>query len=267
MKRLVLCADDFAMSEGVSRTIVELAGAGKINAISCMTALPRWSADAALLAVLPSTVEIGLHLVLSDDEPVTSMPTLAGDGHLPSADSLAMLALGRRLPLAELRQEVSAQFDLFEKALGRPPSFVDGHQHTHVLAGIREIVIDETARRAPGAWIRSCEDRPLHILRRPFPLKGLVNAFQSRGLARCASRARLRCNDSFSGLYDFKAPFAEIFPRFLRHGGQFHLVICHPGDGFSSEDSISAARTREAAVLRSMPIKDLAAAEGLSFAW
>ena len=65
MSRLILCADDFAYSRAVSETIVELAVAGKINAISCMTGMPGWHRDSLLLQTVPSHVQIGLHLTLT----------------------------------------------------------------------------------------------------------------------------------------------------------------------------------------------------------
>ena len=265
MGRLVLCADDFAMSAGVSRTILKLARAGKLNATSCMAISPRWPDDAALLASLPQSIAIGLHLVLTDETPLTAMGRLAPSGRLPSADRLSRIAMLRRLPREEISAEVRAQFDRFEQAVGRPPSFVDGHQHAHFLPGIRDIVIAETARRAPAAWLRTCEDRVGRILRRPFRLKALVNAFQSAGVAREAARAGLRTNDSFSGLYDFEAPYAELFPQFVTGGGKFHLVICHPGDGESDGDPIAPARQREAAALRTLPVRELARDNGLEF--
>ncbi len=250
MKQITICADDFAMSEGVSRTIVELAHAGKVNAISCMAISARWTLDAGLLADLPKSVEVGLHLVLTDERPLTNMPRLAGNGRLPSANRLGRLAMLRRIPRADIASEVTAQFDRFEDVLDRQPAFVDGHQHTHFLPAVRNVVIEVTARRAPDAWLRTCEDAPVRILQRPFRLKAAVNAFQAAGFAKSAARAGLVCNDSFSGLYDFKTDYAEMLPRFLRPAGDRHLVICHPGEGIDSSDPIAEARIREAAALR-----------------
>ena len=248
--RVTICADDFAMSAGISRTIVELARSGKLNAISCMAASRRWPADAALLKDLPNGVEIGLHLVLTDEALCVDAPDLVQDGRLPSADRLAGLAFLGRLPIGDISREVDAQFERFERAIGRPPDFVDGHQHVHFLPGIRKVVIATTARRAPRAWLRTCEDRLWRILRRPFRLKGIVNALQSAGFARAARRAGLRCNDSFAGFYDFRSPFEWLLPRFCGARGRFHLVICHPGDADLADDPIGDARTCEAEALR-----------------
>ncbi|WP_308515713.1 ChbG/HpnK family deacetylase [Sphingomonas flavescens] len=245
-----MCADDFAMSAGISRTIVELAQSGKLNAISCMAASRRWPADAALLKDLPGDVEIGLHLVLTDEAPCVDTPELVEGDQLPSAGRLGGMAFLRRLPIGAIGSEVNAQFERFEEVMGRPPDFVDGHQHVHFLPGIRRVVIEATSRRAPRAWLRTCEDKLWRILRRPFRVKSLVNALQAAGFARAARRAGLRCNDSFAGFYDFRSPFQLLLPRFFTARGQFHLVICHPGDTELADDPISVARLKEAEALR-----------------
>ncbi|MGN6819850.1 MAG: ChbG/HpnK family deacetylase [Sphingomonas sp.] len=265
MARLILCSDDFAFSRDVSETIAALANAGKLNAISCMAVMPGWNADSRLLADLPRHVEIGLHLTLTEERPITPMPHLAPQGVLPGIDTLGRMARRGHVPLDEIASEVSAQFDAFVAALGRPPSFVDGHQHAHAVAGIREIVLAETALRAPGAWIRDCRDRLSAMLARPFAGKAIGSAWHSRGLRQAAEALGLRTNDSFAGHYDFAGDYRLFFPRFLRRPGTTHLVMCHPGAGMRSGDTIAAARSREAEALRDWSIVDMAAARGLAF--
>jgi predicted glycoside hydrolase/deacetylase ChbG (UPF0249 family)/glycosyltransferase involved in cell wall biosynthesis len=263
--RLVICADDFGLTTAISRSIVALAGQGKLNAISCMSVCPGWASDAALLRLLPESVQIGLHVTLTEEVPLTSMPILAWNGRMPASSELEKRALVRRLPLGEIRREVAAQFDRFVDVFGRPPAFVDAHQHVHVLRGIREIIMAETARRAPGAWVRSCVDRPSAIFARCFPVKAMINSMQSRGVRRAASHHGLKCNDSFAGFYDFSSDYRKLFPQFLDRPGQFHLIMCHPGGGHDQADVIARARRDEAAALRAMPIHEMAAARGLHF--
>lgn len=265
MPRLILCADDFAFSREVSETIAELARNGKINAISCMAVMPGWQADCDLLRGLPASVALGLHLTLTGERPLTAMPTLAPDGILPGIDGLRRAAKQGRLVPGEIAAEIGAQFDAFLAATGRPPAFVDGHQHAHALPGIRDLVLAETAMRAPKAWIRDCSDRPLSILARPFRGKAIGSAFHSRGLRAAAAAHGLACNDGFAGHYDFAGDYRALFPRFLRRPGTMHLVMCHPGAGHRPGDAIADARPREAAALRDWSIQDMAASEGLAF--
>lgn len=265
MPRLILCADDFAFSPQVSGVIAQLAADGRLNATSCMAVLPNWRADSAMLAGLPETVAIGLHLVLTGERPLTAMPGLAPGGELPAINPLGRMAARRRLPLGEIAQEVVAQFDAFQEAMGRAPDFVDGHQHCHALPGIRGIVLAETARRAPGAWLRTCEDSLGGILARPFRGKALASAYHSRGFRAAAAARGLACNHSFGGHYGFAGDYAAIFPEFLKHPAETHLVMCHPGAGLREGDTIAAARLQEATDLATLPIADLAAAQGLTY--
>lgn len=264
MPRLILCADDYAFSPEVSRTIAGLASAGKLNATGCMVAQPNWPEDAGRLRDVPEWVEVGLHLTLTLEVPLTAM-RLAGGGALPGIDALRRLAQAGQIDLTEMAGEVRAQFDRFTEVLGRAPAFVDAHQHAHVLPGIRELVLAETARQAPGAWVRTCEDLPLAILSRPYRGKAVASALGSHGLAAAAARYGLATNHGFAGHYGFSGDYAAIFPRFLDRPGRDHLVMCHPGAGERTGDAIAAARPVEAAALASLPISDLAAAVGLAF--
>ena len=263
--RLILCADDFAFSHATSRAIVSLAQAGKLNATGCMTALADWPTDAAMLRDVPDHVEIGLHLTLTLETPAIAMTGLTLDGRLPPIGELARRARKGTVPLVMVRSAVAEQFDRFEQAMGRPPAFVDAHQHAHALPGIRDVVLTETAAHAPNAWVRVCSDRPIAIAARPFRGKAVASALGSRGLRKAAEARGLRCNDGFAGHYGFAGDYAAIFPAFLRRPGQRHLVMCHPGDGGRDNDAIATARPIEAAALRALPISDMAAECGLAF--
>lgn len=231
-----------------------------------MAVMPGWAADSVLLRDLPARVEIGLHLTLTGERPLTKMPRLTVDGTLPPINPLGRMAARGQLPLSEIEGEVRAQFDAFVAGLGRSPAFVDGHQHSHALPGIREIVLEETARRAPGAWLRNCADSVPAMLTRPFFGKASASAWHSRGLREAAAGHGLSTNDSFAGHYDFAQDYHAMFPRFLRRPGAVHLVMCHPGGGHRAGDDIAAARLREAEALRNWPIADMAAVQGLTFA-
>ena len=265
-KRLTVCADDFAYRPAISQTIVDLAMEGKVNAISCMAVSPHWPRCAERLEVLPPQIQVGLHLVLTDARPLTCMPDLAPGGRLPAIRFYERIAARGSLPLGEIDCELSEQFARFIAHRGRPPDFVDGHQHVHVWPGIRERVLAHTVRHAPDAWLRDCSDGFAAIMARPYRLRALGSAVHARGLRRAAERSGLRCNRGFAGIYDFRADFEMLFPRFLTHAGPEHLVICHPGRGRDGSDPIEAARSREALALSRLPVRRLAEKAGLEYA-
>lgn len=223
---------------------------GRINAVSAMAIMPGWPCDAALLNRRAADVQIGLHLVLCDELPLGPMPDTLVDGRLPSTAALARSVVAGRLNKTELRQEIDRQFVAFELAMGRPPDFVDGHKHCHLLPGIRSLVLEITAKRAEGAWLRSCQDSWVAMFLRPFRWKAFGSAFWSLGFRRAVRRYGLTCNDSFAGHYDFKADFGSLRAKFANRPGKFHVIMCHPGLGLDADDKIAGARFKEYEVLR-----------------
>ncbi len=264
-RQLILCADDFALSPAVSRAIARLAADGRINATSCMAVMPGWIDDARHLRGLDERTAIGLHIVLTDLPPLGGSSALAPGGTLPKLAKLARGSLLGTLPVEDIRAEVERQFDRFSQGAGQMPDFVDGHQHCHHLPHIRDIVLDITARRAPGAWLRDCTDSIGGMAARPFAWKALRSAAWSAGFAAAAAARSLQVNDGFAGHYDFRRPYAALFGRFLAKPGRRHLVMCHPGDGMLAGDAIAPARIAEREALARLPVRDLAEAAGLSF--
>lgn len=263
--RLILCADDFAMSPAISAAIARLAASDRINAISCMAIMPGWIEDERRLADLPDQVAVGLHLVLTDLPALSGTSALAPGGILPPLSDLGRQSLTGRLPLAAVRTEIDHQFERFAEATGRAPAFVDGHQHCHHLPHIRQIVFDVTARRAPGVWLRDCSDRPSAMLARPFAMKAIRSAAWSIGFAKGAAAFGLGVNCGFAGHNDFKRSMADLFECFLIRPGDRHVVMCHPGDGDLIGDTIAAARRAEYQVLAALPVRAIAEAAGLAF--
>ena len=261
---LILCADDFAFSSDTSRVIADLLAARRLTATGCMTLRPNWRDDSRMLRDVPADRAIGLHLVLTEETPLTAMPRLAPGGELPALHRLEKLS-GPTLPLDEIAIEIDAQFAAFADAMDRPPAIVDGHQHAHAVPGIRDLVLAAMRRHAPTAWLRTCEERPLAMLARPWRGKALASAFHSRGLRRAAAGQGIATNHGFAGHYGFAGDYAALFPAFLRRPGPRHLVMCHPGTDTRPGDAIAAARPVEAAALATLPLARLAAAQGLSF--
>ena len=71
--RFILCADDFAMSRGISDGILALAEAGRLSATSAMVNQPRWAEDAPRAVALRDRFALGLHLNLTFGAPLGAM--------------------------------------------------------------------------------------------------------------------------------------------------------------------------------------------------
>ncbi len=261
MIRLVLCADDFGRSPSINDAILRLAGSGVLTAVTAMVG-EQHVREAAPDLMSIEGCEIGLHLTLTDGMAPDADPALAPGGVLPPCDRLAAMTLAGTAPLGAIGREIDRQFAAFADIFGRPPAFVDGHQHVHVLPGIRQYVLNATHIHNPHAWVRTCEDSLMTMVRRGGDrIRALRSAWLSRGLRQQAAAVGLRTNDGFSGLYDLrdKRPFAPRFERFLDQArGPNHLVICHPAVTQDAGDPIARARVSEYRFLASQPIVGMA---------
>lgn len=232
--RLVVCADDYAFTPGISRGIRELLAARRISATSVMTGCEHWPDEAASLRAVAGQADIGLHVTLTDQHPLGSMPRFAPDGRFPAMAAVYKLGLARRLPLDEIRSEIERQVAAFIEHYGAPPAHIDGHHHVQQLPGVRDIVL-EIARRVGGGrtWVRSGrEDVRLILERGVATSKALFIAMLGRSMRRRARQRHVPVNRGFSGAYDFQhetRPLDELFGRFILRAGDNMLVMCHPG--------------------------------------
>lgn len=265
-KGFILCADDFAMTEGVSRAILDLLGRGKLTATGAMTNRPHWRRLAPELAAFAGTADLGLHLNLTCAAPLSAMPHLTPGGTLPGLNDVARLATTSPAARKEIAAEIARQLDAFEDALGRPPDFVDGHQHVHVLPGVRRALLDILARRYPAGalYVRDPADSVAAIRTRGVAVgKALVIAGLATGFRSAALKRGLRVNRGFSGVapFDPQRDFTADLARFLIEPGPSHLVMCHPGfvdAELASLDPVVATRPVEhAAIAAFVPPPDL----------
>jgi predicted glycoside hydrolase/deacetylase ChbG (UPF0249 family) len=234
-RRIWLCADDYGIAPGVDAAIRDLIKRGRLNATSVMVVAPSFAPQsAAMLDALNSAgarAAIGLHVTLTGPlRPKTPdyMPAVEG-AFLPLGATLR-LAMQQRLDMSALTREVEAQFAAFSAAFGRPPDYVDGHQHVQLFPQVRHAVLDVTRRLSPKVWVRQCgSSLPLH--RRLTDPKGLLIDWLSREFRARADRFGIPTNPAFAGTYTYRAnaDFAQIFPTFLDGMPEGGLIMCHPG--------------------------------------
>lgn len=251
---LIVCADDYGLSPGVSAGIRKLIANGRVTATSCMTLFPDWSGAADELKPLDGQADLGVHLTFTDHAPLGAMPDLAPDGRLPPLGRLMKRALLRRLNPAEVAAEVERQIVAFETAMGRAPDFIDGHQHVHQLPVIREAVLAALSRR-PGTYVRLCGEPVLSVLRRGVAVpKTLLIGALGHSLAKAVRRRGLPANNGFRGVYGFSSdiPFIDRLSRFILPARSGALMMVHPGhpdDVLRSRDGVTDQREEEYAAL------------------
>ena len=114
---LIVNADDFGLSEGVNRGIIRAHEHGIVTSTSLMVRYPA-AAEAARYALAHPRLSVGLHLDLAewvyrDYEWVPRYQVV------PPDDKNAIAA------------EIARQLDAFRRLLGKNPTHLDSHQHTH----------------------------------------------------------------------------------------------------------------------------------------
>lgn len=249
---IVLCADDFALTEGISRAVGELAAARRLSATSVMVTTPHWQAMAPRLRIHRGHLAIGLHLNLTLGSPLGTMPRLAPNNTFPRRNALMTRALLGLLDPAEITGEIARQLDAFEKGLGSPPDHIDGHEHVHVLSGIRQPLLEAVSRRYSGQpLIRDPLDRLRAIIARSnADMKIYAISALAFGFGSAARRMGLPTNEGFSGFsrFDVTKPFAEELGQFFIQTGPRHIIMCHPGHrdpGNEDGDAIAPRRPME----------------------
>jgi len=128
MKRLIINADDFGLSEQVVRGIMDCHQAGAISSTSCMTNMPAWPQAAAYLRDHPQ-LGAGVHLVFNAGRPLlppTRVPALVGPTGRFMIDSQILRSF-RPGTTAQLRAELRAQIERFIADVGRQPTHLDNH--------------------------------------------------------------------------------------------------------------------------------------------
>lgn len=256
---IVVCADDYAFTPGVSRGIRELIAARRISATSVMTGSEFWPSEAAALKAVAGDADIGLHVTLTDQKPLGEMRTFAPEGRFPPLSAVFRAGLLGRLPLSEIEAEIERQVEAFMTHYGAPPAHVDGHHHVHQLPGVRDIVVRIAAGVGGGrTWVRSCAEARSSILRRGVGIaKAVVISALGPPVARRARAAGVPVNRGFSGAYDFaaeKRTTAELFRRFVWGLPANGLIMCHPGyadAALRARDPMTTARNAELAYFMS----------------
>jgi len=140
MRHLIVNADDFGLTAGVSRGILEAHRRGIVSSTTALVNLepePGLDEEAASLAELG----IGLHFNLTWGSPVSpldAVPSLLGPERRFQRDPRALLERG---VLDEIRREADAQLDAFSRRFGRLPTHLDSHHHVHRLAAVMDVVL------------------------------------------------------------------------------------------------------------------------------
>ena len=259
--RLIINADDFGFSEGVTRGIVEAHSAGSVTSTSIMANGADWE-NAVRVARRTRTLGVGVHLNLVQGRPLLRVPSLTDPvtGEFYSLGALARRALAGRIDAGELEAETLAQIERVRGA-GITVTHLDSHRHAHVMPGIFRVV----AHVAREAGIRV-----IRVPREPLRLNALDAAATARKIVLAAAMrasgalplgAPLATADHFRGIsLQGGTHFAARLRRALDtlEPGSTELMM-HPGhvdESLAAQDSYTSPRAIELAELMSAGVRE-----------
>jgi chitin disaccharide deacetylase len=157
-RTLIVNADDFGLTGGVSRGILE---AHRRGIVTSTTVIVNRAIDPTLIEQLEaSELGVGLHLNLTLGAPLSDprrVASLVDDHGRFIRDARELAARARK---DEARIELGTQIDAFRRLLGRFPTHLDSHHHVGRHEPILELVLDfakaiKVPLRAQDAEVRA----------------------------------------------------------------------------------------------------------------
>jgi hopanoid biosynthesis associated protein HpnK len=278
VRRLIINADDFGLTRGVNRAIVEAHEQGVVTSSTLMADGPAFD-DAVRQAQSVPRLSVGCHVVLVDGSPVlaanqvSSLVSSANPEHFEDGiGKFSLRALTGRLNADQVEAEITAQIRKLQSA-GVTVSHLDSHKHTHMFPsvfrpllraakarGIRavrnpfEVIRISIAAGRPGLWRRYSEVKLLG---------GLAGKFR-----KAAKETGVITPDGTVGIVVTGALDDRLFRLIIEKlpEGTWEFV-CHPGYNDSELQGVRTrlreSREQELQVLKSPKTIDLFARSGI----
>jgi predicted glycoside hydrolase/deacetylase ChbG (UPF0249 family) len=258
---LVVNADDFGCSPGVSRGILRAHREGVVTSTSVLGNCDDLGGVCTLLSEAPD-LGVGVHLTLVGGRPVSasaSLPSLTNaDGGFPTRaqDFFKSWVMGQ-VDISEIEREFDAQISRLCDA-GVRPDHVDTHRHLGFLPAVGR-AMETVARKHGIAGIRSAVERPT-LAWLTDPTRGLEAGLLT-GLAWLTRRqmGALRHGPQSWGFVEVgRLDEVRILEILGRMGPGAHELICHPGEEDDTESEPGEAphlRAHELVALTSHKVR------------
>lgn len=281
MKQLIVNADDFGLTSGVSKGIVDAYREGIVSSTTLMANGAAFGTAVSINRRTPG-LGIGVHLNLTTGKPVSparTIPSLVDqDGclHLSPGRLLRALA-ARQVNLVEVEIELRAQVTKVLRAGIRPTHF-DGHKHVHVMPGLSEVVIrlaQEFSIRsvrcpeevAPNLATLLCIKSSRMAVAKQYLVGRAVAGF-ARGFAERLAKAGLLYAEHFYGLSQTGFLNVQDVLEILKSLPEgVSELMCHPGyldgDLVNSGTRLLVQREVEFRALTAPVVKKLVADGGI----
>ncbi len=248
-------ADDFGLSPGVNRGIIEAHEVGSVTSTSLLANAPGF-ADAVAWAQRAPRLGIGLHANLTVGAPVAPGAAVASlwdprTGAFYPLSRLVRRTLAGQINPQHVAIECAAQLACLQSA-GIAVTHIDSHRHVHMLPGIWRAVV-AVARQAGVRAVRVPREPGVSIKRICLGAAWFVAARGDRG-------DDVRLVRQFRGLSLMHAPDYELGLLQVLDDlpcGATELMV-HPGHADAALvawDDYAGPRERELAALRSVEVQ------------
>lgn len=287
MRRLIVNADDFGLTAGVNRAILECHQCGAVTSATLMANGPAFD-DAIRLAQSAPRLSVGCHVVLVDGSPVLDPDQMdagpvsslihrrdraGGAAHFHQGFAgLALRAARGSLIPEQIAAEVTAQIRRLQAA-GITVSHLDTHKHTHMIPQVLEPLL----RAATARGVRRLRNpfEPVRLSLLSHRIRMWKRFAQVKLLGRLARRFReavreagLLTPDGTFGIVSTGWLDERLFKFLIQHlaEGTWELV-CHPGyndaDLHGVNTRLRESRERELRLLGSAHARELLASNGI----
>lgn len=210
MKYLIVNADDYNLTEDVSRGIIDASRKGIVTSTTVMVNIP--GCDKNLNLLLNSSISAGIHFNLTFGEPVCSdVPALVNkEGRFNRNFQV------EPEHISQIIREIDAQYNRFID-FGIKPSHFDSHHHVHTKHELKEIFFDF-----------ACEKN--------LPMRSRAGLHKDE-----TSAQNIKTPDCFyENFYGEQASLStmEYILKNLKDG--VNEIMCHPGYNSHSLEEISS---------------------------
>ncbi|HEX5412672.1 MAG TPA: ChbG/HpnK family deacetylase [Terriglobia bacterium] len=282
MKKLIVNADDFGLTQGVNRAILDGHHNGIITSATLIANGGAFDSAVAACSTAPA-LGVGVHLNLTQGRPVSppsrvpSIVTSEGSFY-PSPGSLVRQIVKSSVRLGDVETELRSQIEKVASA-GIRITHLDSHKHIHLIPQVFNMVLKlarecgircircpiEPASGALGPLL-GCRSGWIHVTRQYLLGRALsaLAALQSKKV----TEAGLHRPKHFYGLSQtgfFDAKVLRTILRSLPEGTS--ELMCHPG---YVDEALLKTRTRlraqreiELEALTSQGIRELVADMGI----
>jgi predicted glycoside hydrolase/deacetylase ChbG (UPF0249 family) len=271
-KQLIVNADDYGRTPGVSRGILQAHREGIVTSTTVMINQPGIEEQLAA-ALACSKLGIGLHLVFTAWRPILPPETIPSwvDDQGQFLDQHTVWAKAETLSLDQLRAELAAQVERFVACAGRRPDHLDCHHFVYLYPPFFRVYADLAVEyrlplRVPfppqADFERAVDTLPFLV---GFPID-LVRGMIATNSALLRAR-RLSHPDRFiSTFFGEEALSADFLLGLLRTLPQgISELMCHPGyvDPALASSTYRMERERELALLTHPVVREQVGALGI----